>query len=84
MADHEGLVHEGFHAHSGLFFRRDENGMVHVTDCPPGSTALQCRTIVLDPDTWASAVASVSARGETGDTFTKARRFHDGIDYVLR
>ncbi len=83
MSEHPGLVHEGFHSHDGLYFKRDADGRVHVTHCPPGATALQCRTVVLDPDTWASAVASVGQRGETADTFAKARQFHDGVDYVL-
>lgn len=65
---------KGFHAHEEWFFRREPDGSVTITYPSDGGE----RTFVLDPDSWASVVASVSAGGETGERFQAARRFHDG------
>lgn len=67
----------GFHAHSGWYFHRESNGSVRILapdSLGPGAHQLG----VFDPDTWASIVASVSASGETGDTWRAAKDFHDG------
>lgn len=60
-----------FHAHSEWFFERvGDDGKVAVTH-PDG-------TIEFDAGTWASIVASVSQRGETGETFRLAQDLHSG------
>jgi hypothetical protein len=76
-------VSEGFHAKDGWFFRREDDGSVHIS-APDSMGPGAHQVVTLDADTWASVVASVSARGETADRFAKARRFHDGIDYILQ
>lgn len=73
---------EGFHARDGWYFHREDDGSVRIM--APDSMGPDAHQVVtLDADTWASVVASVGQRGETADTFGKARRFHDGVDYVL-
>jgi hypothetical protein len=67
----------GFHAHSGWYFRREPDGSVRIT-APDSLGPGAHQTVVLDPGTWASAVASVSASGEDGATFRAAERFHNG------
>lgn len=57
----------GFHARDGWHFRRQLDGAVTITG---GGQ------VTLDPDTWASIAAAVSARGETSDTWRMARAFH--------
>lgn len=67
----------GFHAREGWYFRREEDGSVRIM--APDSLGPGARQVVtLDANTWASAVASVSAEGETADTFGRARDFHQG------
>lgn len=74
-----------FHAKDGLCFARRHDGSVVVTTEQPmrepdGSFAGRRATItrvVLDVDTWASVVASMSARGENLSTWHAAKRFHE-------
>lgn len=66
------LLRAGYHASDGLYFRRLRNGGVEIQ-------ATGRRLVELTANTWASAVASVSARGETGDTYRAALLFH-GMD----
>lgn len=70
----------GFHARDGWFVRREEGGGVHLYLVPPphvGHRAPEVAAEVhLDRVTWASVVATVSAAGETADTFARARRLH--------
>jgi hypothetical protein len=62
----EGL---GFHWQDNWFFKRLPDGSVHIRKyVESGSTALAAEAII-DPSSWASIVASVSALGETGTTF---------------
>jgi fructoselysine-6-P-deglycase FrlB-like protein len=61
-----------FHAHSGWYFERLEDGSVRLSAM--GATELMSATF--NADTWASAVASVSADGETAETFRAALEFH--------
>jgi hypothetical protein len=64
----------GHHARDGWFFRRDADGAVVVTAASwPGEPK-----VILDPHTWASVVASVSAAGETAETYRQALAFHAG------
>lgn len=66
----------GFHAKDGWYFERiDDAGTVRLT--APNSMGAGARQVVdLDEGTWASAVASVSATGETRETWDDARELH--------
>lgn len=65
----------GFHAHDGWFFRREEDGSVRIL-APDSAGRGASQKVVLDPNTWASVVASVSASGDTSETFGAAKRLH--------
>ena|SRR5260221_225558 len=75
---------KGFHWRGGLYFRRLITGEVVISDWRPiltneGErkwTGLDVATI--DADSWASIVASVSATGETSETYHDAQAFHAG------
>lgn len=71
MAD---IHHDGFHARDGWYFERQPDGSVKI------SAAVQRCTeeLVIDPDTWASIVASVSALPETSARWQAAREYHAG------
>ncbi len=60
----------GFHARDGWFFKRLEEGKVEIR--------WAAGSIIFDKDTWASIVASVSAKGENADTFEQALALHEG------
>jgi hypothetical protein len=64
---------EGFHARDGWYFQRAEDGGVLITAV---TSETQRQVVKLDAATWASAVASVSARGENAETFAEAGRLH--------
>ena len=66
-------LHEGFHARDGWYFKRTEAGGVRITVV---TSPTRFETVDLDADTWASAVASVSARGENAETFAAAGQLH--------
>lgn len=72
-------MREGFHAHDGWYFRRIANGnvIIEVAESAHGDAPLQV-AVVLDPDTWASVVASVATEGETSSTFHAAQALHMG------
>lgn len=57
-----------FHAKDGWTFERTEDGGVHLVS--PGAD------VILDADTWCSAVASVTARGDNAATFHEAQTVH--------
>lgn len=66
-----------YHARDGWHFRRNPDATVtiHVADSgdnPQGDA----REVTLDRHTWASAVASVSGSGETGEAYRAALAFH--------
>jgi hypothetical protein len=58
-----------FHAKEGWYFERLEDGGVRVT--------FSNYHVDLDANTWASAVASVSAMGENAETFEAALEWHN-------
>ena len=66
----------GFHSKYGLYFRREPDGTVLVMYEPFNDARNPIMMVALDPNTWASAVASMTARGENADTFAAALRFH--------
>jgi hypothetical protein len=61
-----------YHWRDGIYFRRNDDGSVRV--------ASQTHAILFDvpPNEWASIVAHVSAKGETGEAFARAQAFHAG------
>lgn len=60
-----------YHLRNGIFLGRTENGEVRIQATQPGA-------ITVSPSEWASAVAAVSASGETGETHQAALDFHNG------
>lgn len=71
-----GTPNPGFHAHSGWFFRRNDDGSVTVA-APDSLGPGAHQTAVFDPGTWASIVAFVSAGGDTGLTHRAAADLHN-------
>ncbi len=63
-----------FHWRDGLFFERLTGGTVRVFRQQPEQEAQE--VALIPPSEWASIVASVSERGENGDTHREAERFH--------
>jgi hypothetical protein len=76
-------VIEGFHAHSDWYFRRKEDGSVLIT-APDSLGPGAHQVVTLDANTWASVVASVSASGETAETWNAARQMHAGDPREVR
>lgn len=70
-----------FHARDGLYFARFSDGSVMVSIKQvineEGRRVLWEKEVIrLDANTWASAVASVCARGESAETSAGALAFH--------
>lgn len=65
----------GFHSKDGLFFERDTDGNVIVRKAE--GTRVTTKT-TLDPGTWASVIAFVSANGDNASNFQIAKSFHKG------
>lgn len=72
-----------YHAKDGLYFQRLEGGSVLIRKLESTRTAEDPKPsvpivmdVVLDADTWASAIASVCGAGENGDSFRRAENFH--------
>lgn len=73
-----------FHAMNGWHFERMEDGGVRITktDQRPDHRGEVVAGVELPAETWCSAVASVSAKGENHTTyFDGAVRLHDGRGY---
>ena len=69
-----------FHFKDGWYFKRLEDGSVLIYHEEPISRA-ECAALIdaqieIDPGSWASIIASVSARGDTAETFREAVKFH--------
>ena len=65
-----------FHPKDNWFFQRmDTEGVVKITSHSGD-------TLVVDPDTWASIVASVSIRGESAGTQFQAKQFHNRKNWI--
>lgn len=70
----------GFHAHGGWYFRREDDGSVTIEVAESAHVDAPLKVaLTVDPDTWASIVASVSGSGETGDTWRAARTLHTPV-----
>jgi len=69
-----------YHAGNGLFFERLESGDVRIEKRkePRLASALIFDEVV-SSNTWASIVAAVSSRGESGRTFIEAERLHNDV-----
>lgn len=71
-----------FHANDGLTFQKLADGQVVIKICVPPhfrpSGGFDVLQNMIDPDTWCSIVAAMSAGGETGETWRKARAIHMG------
>ncbi len=66
-----------FHVKDGLYFDRLADGSVQIqkkTDGKEGAKVVM--DLEIDPDSWASVVASVCAIGEDGNTFRQASNLH--------
>ena len=74
------MAREGFHAHHGWYWRRNDDGSVtvEVAESSHPEAPLKVAT-TLSPSTWASIVAAVSAGGENGANFRAAERLHSGV-----
>lgn len=72
-----GPIVPGFHLRSGLHFQRGDEGEVTIvkTDGQAFDPVIQWE-VVVPAEEWASVVASVGARGETGDTWREALAYH--------
>lgn len=63
--------------HGGLYFERTADGAVKIVQQErSGDVALPLFEVVVDADSWASIVASVSLGGEMDGRFYEAQRFH--------
>jgi hypothetical protein len=61
-----------YHARDGWHFKRGEGGTVTIYSGDGD------QELMVEPSTWASIVAAVSAPGETGPTYRHALAFHLG------
>ncbi len=66
-----------FHAKDGWFFQRVDNGDVRIMLQPSGFGGQPQAQVQLSSDTWASIVATVSAKGETAESWKAASNFHN-------
>jgi hypothetical protein len=64
-----------FHAKDGVHFRRLEDGSVEMGIGPDFNSVASLT--VLDPSSWASVVAHVSARGEDAAMHAAALAYHE-------
>lgn len=78
-----------FHYKEGWYFSRLEDGSVLIERESEQKTwkggrmaPLITARMVIDPDGWASVVASVSAPGDNAETFKSASELHAGICFL--
>lgn len=72
-----------FHLSDGVTFKRDETGKVIIRRWvrePAGWRFYSLTAMPIEASAWASVVAHVSARGETGETHRRALDFYEGRD----
>ncbi len=67
----------GFHLRGGLHFQREEDGAVTIvkTNGQAFDPTIEWE-VTVPADEWASVVATVCARGDTGDTWREALASH--------
>jgi len=74
---------EMFHLKDGWFFERQNNGGVKILKrATARDESPVVSEVIIDDAGWASIVASVSHRGETGDTWREALKFHNDHEYL--
>lgn len=66
-----------FHARGGWLFRREPFGSVTIEKRTNDRAQNPEMNVSFDADTWASIVATVSARGDNATTHAEALRFHN-------
>lgn len=75
------------HWRDGWYFERtivpnpEKFGWVRIFHIPQGETVADV-DIEIEPNSWASIVASVCPEGETGFTFGLARALHGVLSYM--
>ena len=67
----------GFYFKDGWFFKRISDGSVLITLAKEDPDDVIAR-VAVDPSSWASIVAAVSAKGDTGENWNIARKLHEG------
>lgn len=66
-----------FHFRDGLSFGRLPDGSVLISKTEPtGDVDIETFRVTIDPNGWASIIASVSKGGESNGRFFEANRFH--------
>lgn len=66
----------GYHLKDGLYFDRLASGKISISLVRPwGTNEYSVTEWVVEPNEFASAIAAVSRRGETGETFHEAEEF---------
>ena len=68
-----------FHSRDGFFFSRGRDGDVQVRVGARTDASHTVASTVLTASEWASVVAAVSARGETGETWREALDSHEAL-----
>ncbi len=70
---------EGFHYKDGLFFKRNKDNSVTITQLKENN--INCTEsifeVMIDENGWASIVSSVSNKGEEDNRFWRALQFHN-------
>lgn len=66
-----GCKMNGFHSDKGFCFSRLSDGSVLIEVFEPNSN-VAVKSVTLTPEIWASVVSSMSAAGETYDTWVAA------------
>jgi len=72
------VTHSGFHAHSGWYFERLEDGSVKIS----AAVGRCIESIVLTAAEWPSVVAAVCGQGETSEAYQAAVRLHGATPYT--
>ncbi len=71
------------HFHDGLSFGRLPNGSVVIVKTEnSGGVDIELFRTVIDPNGWASLIASVSLGGEGQGRFYAAQKFHNTVGEV--
>lgn len=68
-----------FHWQEGWFFTRLEDGSVKIVKKEEATDEAKIIVEAIIPaDEWASIIAYVSVKGETGENYREAQKFHKG------
>lgn len=74
---------EGFHYKNGLYFKRNTDHSVTITQMASNRSDEKQITfqVIIDECSWASIISSVSASGEGNLRYYKALEWHNGEDH---